>query len=336
MTSQYHVLYNVHPHGFEDQNVVAHPGGGTETVEVPSGEGLVEDQYEAHLRAMDIAYREPVAEVLAALGDHLEESGFSKMASHVDELLEQFVVMADKVDPATEVRQLVVWLLDKIDKPSAEYDNEVVARYTLNDVVAFAYEKKWKQVLNSINRLTSGEIWEGSVFTIGLKNLFGDLYRSTAIDKFDRIKEIATEQLQFAKQDRAKESPQQVEQKQRLQLLNMEVSKVDKLWQELDYKIDKRERLFIESDIAKGYSQAIDQVVAKHIRDLNWWQKNREWLLSPQNLTILRYNDALNKINHMIDLLKKINQEADQVYNQYQNKSELWHQGPVEGEEWLD
>lgn len=68
----------------------AHPGGGMEIVETQSGEGLVEDQYEAHLKNLYVAYREPAAVRVAGLAAQLEKAGFAVVAAQVDEALGRF------------------------------------------------------------------------------------------------------------------------------------------------------------------------------------------------------------------------------------------------------
>ena len=79
-------FYDVHPVHMSDINQEAHPGGGTEVVEVPSFEGLVEDQFEAHLRHLEVAYKQPTAVRLAQLSEQLEKSGNCSMAEEIDNL----------------------------------------------------------------------------------------------------------------------------------------------------------------------------------------------------------------------------------------------------------
>lgn len=82
-------LYDIQNFGIEDLNAWAHPGGGTETIEVPSGQGLVEDQFEAHLQGLHIAYKEPLAHALASLANKLDENGKEKVASQVDSIIQK-------------------------------------------------------------------------------------------------------------------------------------------------------------------------------------------------------------------------------------------------------
>lgn len=83
-------LYGIDPEPLASLNGRAHPGGGTATVEMPSGEGLVEDGFQAQLRAMEIAYREPVARHLVQLAELLEHTGTKKSTAAIDELLEKW------------------------------------------------------------------------------------------------------------------------------------------------------------------------------------------------------------------------------------------------------
>lgn len=80
-------LYGLTVEPLTNMNQRAHQGGGTETVEVASGEGLVEDQYEAHLKNLYVAYREPTAAKIAELASKLEKLGCAKLAEQVDEVL---------------------------------------------------------------------------------------------------------------------------------------------------------------------------------------------------------------------------------------------------------
>lgn len=83
-------LYGLTTEPLTDMNQRAHQGGGTETVEVSSGEGLVEDQYEAHLKNLYVAFREPSAVKMAELAIKLEKAGFVELAGRVDEVLAGF------------------------------------------------------------------------------------------------------------------------------------------------------------------------------------------------------------------------------------------------------
>lgn len=83
-------LYGLPTESQEALNRRAHPGGGTETMVVESGEGLVEDQFEAHLKGLYVAYREPTAGRLAVLASALEEIGEENLAEEVDDVLADF------------------------------------------------------------------------------------------------------------------------------------------------------------------------------------------------------------------------------------------------------
>lgn len=83
-------LYGLPTESQEALNRRAHPGGGTETMVVESGEGLVEDQFEAHLKGLYVAYREPTAGRLAVLASSLEDIGEENLAEEVDDVLADF------------------------------------------------------------------------------------------------------------------------------------------------------------------------------------------------------------------------------------------------------
>lgn len=83
-------LYGLTVEPLANMNQRAHRGGGVEVVEVPSGEGFVEDQYEAQLKGLYVAYREPTAVKLAALATQLEVEGFVSFAEKVDDVLAGF------------------------------------------------------------------------------------------------------------------------------------------------------------------------------------------------------------------------------------------------------
>lgn len=83
-------LYNLPTESHQSLNQRAHPGGGVEVAGIESGEGLVEDQYEAHLKGLYVAYREPAAGKIAALAGALEKEGFGELAEQVDEVLAGF------------------------------------------------------------------------------------------------------------------------------------------------------------------------------------------------------------------------------------------------------
>ena len=105
-------LYNVSPESHASLNARAHPGGGTEAVELRSGEGLVEDQYEAQLKGLYVAYREPAAVRLAGLAIELEKSGFVELASSVDNALGNFyqIDLVKKADAGalSQTRQEII------------------------------------------------------------------------------------------------------------------------------------------------------------------------------------------------------------------------------------
>ena len=83
-------LYGLPTESQSNLNQRAHPGGGVETVSIQSGEGLVEDLYEAHLKGLYVAYREATAGRIAALAGNLEQAGFGELAEKVDEVLAGF------------------------------------------------------------------------------------------------------------------------------------------------------------------------------------------------------------------------------------------------------
>ena len=87
MTVNSNPLYHVHPDSAADVNKESHPGGGTVTLEVPSGEGLVEDLFETQLRGLSVAMKEPTLNVLAKLADKLEKFNAIKYASIIDEFI---------------------------------------------------------------------------------------------------------------------------------------------------------------------------------------------------------------------------------------------------------
>lgn len=89
--TDYSALYDVNPQeSAEAVNIAAHPGGGTMILNVASGEGLVEDIFEAQLRGLEIAYKEPIGRVLASLANRLDDLGIEKSANLVDGILEKF------------------------------------------------------------------------------------------------------------------------------------------------------------------------------------------------------------------------------------------------------
>lgn len=85
-----HPLYDIDPESIASLNGRAHPGGGTTTIEVMSGEGLIEDQFEAQLRGLEIAYKEPVLRVLASLADKLDSGVAFASADEVDAIIKRF------------------------------------------------------------------------------------------------------------------------------------------------------------------------------------------------------------------------------------------------------
>ena len=94
-------LYGLPTQSHDNLNQQAHPGGGTETIAIASGEGLVEDQYEAQLKSLYVAYREPTAGRLAALAGDLEEIGCDELAEEVDEVLAGFYEVGLAKEAAT-------------------------------------------------------------------------------------------------------------------------------------------------------------------------------------------------------------------------------------------
>lgn len=79
-------LYNSPGVNINDLLREAHPEGSANIIDSPSHEGVVEDSIEAQMKAIKMVYKQPVAKVLASLGETLESLGAIDMAESVDNL----------------------------------------------------------------------------------------------------------------------------------------------------------------------------------------------------------------------------------------------------------
>jgi hypothetical protein len=226
MVQTYDHLYDLRPGDFAYQNAEAHPGGGTETVEVPSGEGVVEDQFEAHLRAMEIAYREPTAAILASLANGLDSLGFEKRASQVDSVLESFVALGANESARDKLIELVARLAELLSKAKKSwkhefFDNPLKDRPE-NLIKAENIVRQLQVGINKANQdwpalsalaktllpENDPEMWDGSMFTDGLEDLRWD-----ARDRREFIKSVdgmvkLIDDIQFPDESgRAREAP---------------------------------------------------------------------------------------------------------------------------------
>lgn len=68
----------------------AHPFGGTQSVEDPTGEGRFEDLIENQMRTLEMVAREPTLKTLASLADYLDEQKLPGLADRVDDTLRFF------------------------------------------------------------------------------------------------------------------------------------------------------------------------------------------------------------------------------------------------------
>lgn len=103
-----------------DMNQAAHPGGGTVVTEA-SGEGLVEDLFEAHLRHLDVATKSAVATRLADVATAVEGMGLTRAAEAVDSIL-SFAAGPEALQPTgpdiTSINNLVAKLKQMVDNVS--------------------------------------------------------------------------------------------------------------------------------------------------------------------------------------------------------------------------
>lgn len=91
-------LYDINPNGAADTNISAHPGGGVETLEIFSREGIVEDIYEAHMKTLEIAMKSARLESIASLASEIDEKFGPHYASMIDSILAKYAKVSDVDD----------------------------------------------------------------------------------------------------------------------------------------------------------------------------------------------------------------------------------------------
>lgn len=132
-------LYNLKVYPPEELNMEAHPGGGTEVVEVPSFEGLVEDLYETQRRILNVALKEPAMARIAMLAKDLEGLGFISTASSIDDCLYK---IAD-ITPEEEIKKLLNNAINSINN----------TRFNLLGVDLDFRNKSFDSLLSFINKI---------------------------------------------------------------------------------------------------------------------------------------------------------------------------------------
>jgi len=217
-------LYGITVEPLTDLNQRAHRGGGTETVETPSGEGLVEDQYEAHLKTMYVAYREPSAVKMAQLASKLEKAGFAEFAEKVDEVLAEFYSPEITKTAAETLKEQILssigaakYTLDSagfrewgivhnlVSKP------KILGQLQNIEKQFMAKTPNWQIVDAALSFLLNEELLYGTTFKIGevdLENVLGAQFDSY-LQNVKNI-QVLSEKIKASgiEEDRAKLAPQ--------------------------------------------------------------------------------------------------------------------------------
>jgi len=335
-------LYDIHPVGSESQNAMAHPGGGTETVEIASGEGLVEDLYESHLVALEIAYSTPVASELAKLANDLEDQGLVSLANNVDDTLANFVKQANplmkELRDALGVLRSIIRGAD-FGLVASMRDAKSIMKSWISDVESNTRMGKYDDALIAVNRLGSEELLTGSFGQIYEVDLENDL---TEDNYFEWVRNVAKTKAILEQLGQPKSAPEEThrqrvekesvqpaatpkvpakvpefspESKQRYDMLMVEVSKINDLWTAIDYQLDERSGNIIDADQLAKYEASARSITQRYIQTLTYWKKHREAISSPHELSMRRYGDVLSVVNRVLSTLVKMNSELDRAYN---------------------
>jgi len=219
----------------------AHPSGGTEVVEVSSGEGYVEDLIENQMKTLEMVAREPTLKTLASLADKLDGFGLVALADRVDDTLKFFSAECAaeafiKKMAANKDRDTILYNVKYIKSILEKYNLMFVGYEYLKrldraiDVIPGGGKKifpediqnwlntivrevsgdqpDWRIVYQNIQNLLDPELLEGSDFQ--LKEI--DLKEKLSDGDFSKYTALAGEIQQIATNNLAKTSQPQSEQ----------------------------------------------------------------------------------------------------------------------------
>lgn len=358
-TSQYHVLYDLKPDDFELQNALAHPGGGTETIEVASGEGLVEDLFEAHLRGMAIAYKEPLANILANLANDLENSGFTKIAARVDEVLEVVAAEGDEGD-GDEDDEDTETIRDEIRKATSGILN-ILNRADFSSIATHLYGAKahldglvldiqikskekptaWAEIIGIAEHLLSKRLLygEGQIGNVDLEDDLSEsdfkLYVKLMNDIINLVKLAQHNERKLeANEGRKREAPPSVAPKTRPEIavwrkqLKGQIDKTSYQILQIDASSKTYSSSFISPDVQENMEKRARDIYSRHLPTLKWFFKNRETpLLTTPYLTkemVVTYLASLGKTQAALASieaqLRSTHSELTKAFNEHQQR----------------
>lgn len=341
--SQYDMLYGLKPDDFAIQNASAHPGGGTEVVEIASGEGLVEDQFEAHLRGMEVAYREPTAQVLAALANDLDNVGFSKLASAVDSTLEKFVVIAEDAEFVNRMREKAEELSGIMMEVQRKWHQQKGGDYKSYSDARSLVEKisgtllsqdaldiqDWNDIHTYASLLLperNRELWDGSMMSPGLRNFNWPEGGQGRFVKLlhDMIREIGPV-LRAAKEEeqgKEEEVPADPEERQRASQQEVRSDRIYNTVAKVDARIKDADAVYtaymssiIDAKQKAEFSRKANSIYKKHLPQLQWYSKSREGILNAASsgLSMEASNAYMTALSNVYGAIDDIIMELEQA-----------------------